>query len=279
MLGTITSVIDAETGVYKVSFNISNSRTSAFTAYATEGMEYSVGDSVYVNIPQNDFSNQKIILNKQVTDQSKPLNYIPPLERFIKIFQLESVFADGIIKNDENNTNYHAFSEHGVSLLANNISKPEILIYNKVFKNEKLNHYNCIGVSAEFLTLLGQYKPLQGTYGLRFELTGLQQGWEDVEGALDSYFINKQITFTNHEMYGMPYDYSSWYHQEKLIDLSDFDYPIYKIKVVFFQENNFKYQDDNPIPYKIENNELVGSDKTYVFDDNIFIRNLSIIFG
>jgi len=51
MLGTITSVIDAETGIYEVSFNISNSRSSAFTAYATEGMEYSVGDNVYVNIP------------------------------------------------------------------------------------------------------------------------------------------------------------------------------------------------------------------------------------
>ena len=68
ILCTITKVVDEEAGEYMVSYSSSNANTLSFTAYAQNGDDYDIDDSVYVSIPQNDISNQKIILRKYTTE-------------------------------------------------------------------------------------------------------------------------------------------------------------------------------------------------------------------
>lgn len=282
ILCTITKVIDEETGEYTVSYSSSNANTLSFTAYAQNGDTYDIDDNVYVNIPQNDISNQKIILRKYTSEQDSPINYISPLERYIKVKDLDDTEDQGWIISE-------------ASLKANDDDDQQLLIYSYCYRNklDKMpNKFDCLGISAYFQSLLESYAPRQGTYGLRIELTGLQNGWDTAsEDKLSDYFIYKTDTFTNKDMYGMPYQFSTWSKQEKLLNLKDFPYPIYEIKIYFFQREkksdgtwiNFKdeYWKDIPVSFKETHidKELNSVDTIIKYPDDLFIKNVTVNFG
>lgn len=283
ILCTITKVIDEEAGEYTVSYSSSNANTLSFTAYAQNGDTYDIDDSVYVNIPQNDISNQKIILRKYTSEQDSPINYISPLERYIKVKDLDDAENQGWIITE-------------ASLKANDDDDQQLLIYSYCYENQldKMpNKFDCLGISAYFQSLLEAYSPRQGMYGLRVELTGLLDGWDMIhEGKqLSDYFIYKIDTFTNKDMYGMPYQFSTWSKQEKLLNLKDFPYPIYEIKIYFFQREkksdgewiNFKdeYWRDIPVSFKEThiNENLDSVDTIIKYPDDLFIKNITVNFG
>ena len=157
------------------------------------------------------------------------------------------------------------------------------------------NKFDCLGVSAEFKTLLDNFKPVTGIYGLRFELIGLKDGWDispeyqsnknndsaNYYDFLTKYLVIKNYEFTNMDMYGAVYQFLEWQNQEKLINIQNFNYPIIAIRVYFFQEEKtetgnyitFKDYNDNDIPSTI----YQGSAEE--LPDNIFIRNLIFNFG
>ena len=272
VLCTITEVIDEEAGIYNVSYSVNNSTTSSFTAYAQEGDSYQKDDSVYVNIPQNDIANQKTILRKYVKQQDTPINYVSPLEKYIKVKDI-----------DINNNQIF-------KLRANDQDHSSVLILNKTYEDldDMPNKFDCIGVSALFETLLDEYSPISGIYGLQFEITGLKPGWDTDQDNLENYFIQKVETFTNQDMYGMPYSFLSWTNQEKLINLKDFDYPIYNIKITFFEDNNFFDEKHNPIPtvLQIENgydHDDHGVETIYTstinLNENLLMKDLYVNFG
>ena len=53
---TVKEIIDITSGEYKVSYE-----GNVFSAFALNGQEYEVDDTVYVKIPENDWSNKKYI--------------------------------------------------------------------------------------------------------------------------------------------------------------------------------------------------------------------------
>lgn len=60
ILCTIENTNEAESGKYVVSYN-----SIIFNAFTDNNKIYSVGDNVYVLIPQGDYNEQKIILCKK----------------------------------------------------------------------------------------------------------------------------------------------------------------------------------------------------------------------
>ncbi len=279
ILCVITEVTDEEEGIYEVSFSSNQAKATHFTAYAQEGMKYAEGDNVYVNVPQNDFSNQKTIISKYISDQATPINYIFPMDRFIHVKDLEYTKSEDIWINNE------------VGLKANG-DDLSIIILNEASPEVLANKYDCLGISADFKTLLGSYKPLEGEYGLRFTFIGLKDGWDVDTSHLENYFVYKVDTFSNKEMYGMTYDYFIYSNQQKLINLQDFPYPIYAIKVEFYQNKDFKDIKGKPIPATInapsitfEKNESgeyeqrVEGSSIVSLDKDLFIKNLTLSFG
>lgn len=282
ILCTITEIEDEDEGIYKVSFSGSQSKVTYFTAYAQEDTFYEIGDNVYVNVPQNDFSQQKTIISKYITKQTKPINYIAPLDKFIHIEDLN-------IKILEN-----ANEDRAVGLKANG-ETTEKNIFLKHETTGIVNQYDCLGVSADFKTLLGNYNPIDGEYGLKFTIIGLKNGWDiDITNNnsidnLKKYFVFKTEIFSNKEMYGMTYDYFDYSTQQKLINLQDFPYTIYSIKIDFYQNGNFKDINGNPIPgeeqdlvNKIELNDqgqLIINSFSSENKYDLFVKNLSLSFG
>ena len=55
--GEITEIVNLATGIYKAKY-----LSDAFTVYANANLHYSVGDIVYILIPDGDFSKDKIIV-------------------------------------------------------------------------------------------------------------------------------------------------------------------------------------------------------------------------
>lgn len=287
ILCTITAIKDKDEGIYEVSANTDSAQAnrSYFQAFAQEGATYEVGDNVYINVPQNDFSNQKTIISKYISEQAKPVNYINPMEQFIKLEEI----------NYTGQPNYG--SKYG--LKANSETQFQYEIFEKVYKLADMpKNYDCLGISADFTTLLGSYKPLDGEYGLRFEFGGLKDGWDtnisndtDISN-ISKYLAFKEVTFSNREMYGMTYDFFTPSHQEKLINLQDFPYPIKIIRCYFYQNKNFRDINNNEIPGKnYEWDELNktwkkplpkenGEEQRYiVVDPDIQIDNLLCTFG
>jgi hypothetical protein len=66
-----------------------------------------------------------------------------------------------------------------------------------------------LGITADWQTFLGQYFPIRGSYGLRIIVKGITSSTEITEAAQ----IEREYYFTNVDMYGNPYAYSTPFAQ------------------------------------------------------------------
>ena len=76
--GTIESLVNLNTGEYKVKYN-----GNIFSAFSNDlKTTYRIGDNIYIKIPEGDFSNKKLIENK-VTNKSLTENNLNELENSV----------------------------------------------------------------------------------------------------------------------------------------------------------------------------------------------------
>lgn len=230
-----------------------NDGSSTFLAYS-DNTDYSKGTSVYVSIPNGDYSKQKLITGKYLTVESDYYTYTSPWKRFVDIT------GDLIQSNDS------------ASLLANNISDDynenlkckEVEIWNRDFTDG--SNYTCIGLKADFRTWLSSFGTEFGTYGLRLYITTTDQL------TSQSKKIVKVVsaTLSNYDMYGNPYSFETFYEQQKVFDISGLG-NITNMKLVLFQGQDFQDALLNRIPYLDENGKKLS--------DNIFVQNVYLAFG
>ena len=76
---SIVDIKDAKTGAYIVTDGSTN-----FTAYSLS-TEYKVNDVVYITIPNNDFTKQKIIIGKRVTNDTTPFIFTTPFDTIVDV--------------------------------------------------------------------------------------------------------------------------------------------------------------------------------------------------
>ena len=124
-----------------------------------------------------------------------------------------------------------------------------------------------LGISVDWQTLLDEYHPISGRYGLRILISGSTRPTEDEPSAE----ITEEVFFTNDEMYGNTYGFYEPYVQEKIFDISKF-LTLSQINVFFWQDHNFKDQYGVLIPYKYTEDELkvlgyVSGEETHVVEN------------
>lgn len=211
---SIESITNAQKGEYRVTDG-----SSHFLAYS-ENTKYSVGAKVYVNVPNGDMGNQKIITGKYVSsDNDEYYNYVSPMNDFIDI-------TNNVIQMPE-----------GKSLLANGDTK-EILLFSA--NNLNYREYERLGLKANFQTWLSKYNVVKGSYGLKLIVTSKNNiGGES----------SQIIKLDSSDMYGNPYNFDNYYQQEKVFDISKL-YEITGLALYFYQDSNFILYDQTTVPHE-----------------------------
>lgn len=230
-------------GKYTVTDNSIN--FEAYSALTT----LNINDNVLVNIPYGDYNNQKTILNKVVSeDKALPINYISPLDKMLKF--TKNILTDQILQPNTTTT-----------ILANGNTK-ENKLYS--FSWEQYSGYDRMGFSAKFLTYLGRYNTVKGTYGLKFKF---------ISNDNNIY----ELDFNINDMIGNPYQFETYHKQEKLFDISKF-LNINTLEIYLYQLGDFFDADGNYIPHEVEGDPVLNTPATEIAD-NIKIDDMEIILG
>ena len=298
---TIIDDTDAYIGRYRVTDG-----SAKFYAFSTS-VDYKKDDAVYVTVPNGDYNNQKIIIGKQVTNNTSPFIFRTPFDTIV------DVSANVIDTQIEDNNCW---------LRANDDETQELLLWSKNFKEDGQNiaGFTRLGIQGFFRSWLESLNCVYGDYGYKIilgcEEEVLNSDFEAYESAInnitnDGYILNtsgikwtdedwsaflklnttterenflrekqKDLNYTEYtiylssqDMYGNPYNFESFYKQEKVFDISEIK-QIIKIELYFYQkENSFIDSNGELIPFK---------DKTFInsyLSPNLFTIDPYICFG
>lgn len=211
-----------------------------FTAYTSDQSFYN-GTTVYVTVPEGNYDNTKIIVSKKVNeDEFVPFLYQAPFANFLNI-------TDNLYKGVKSE-----------GLTANYSS--EVKLYEISGTNLGYSDFSHFGIRADFKSWVSDLDCVSGDYGLKVVLTFSTSG---IVGQ-DSVSYSRTLYLNTLDMIGNSYNFDSFYTQEKLFDISTLG-DIVGIQVYFYQDNQFKDEDGNLIPYTEDN-----------FPDNILNHNLFV---
>jgi hypothetical protein len=80
ILCEVEEIIDKDKGRYLVSYT-----NTKFEAHSLNENKYAVGNQVYVEIPNGDWNERKFIKAKKTEDETIPVNYQYPFDRYVDI--------------------------------------------------------------------------------------------------------------------------------------------------------------------------------------------------
>lgn len=335
---TITAII-LDNRYAKINQYTCYNGSSQFTAYSKD-TSFEINDSVLVTIPNNDYSQQKIIIGKYVAENDKPFSYVKPFNTIIDVSSnLVSGWGDKIASLLANEDYDLAEKDSNEKL---KIFSTEVPLWSNTFEEEFVG-FNKLGIQGQFRSWLKNLKAQEGDFGYRLEIlsnngdlieeedketsetfNSLLKAWSilysniinkkdytNPEGLLgvtpESWFESLNVTkndFINafiaekdfseqrrkmvyamlnahsqittlylntEEMYGNPYDYSSFLEQEAVFNISDIK-NIVSMSLYFYQASNTFFNNAHePLKYKKE-----GGSK---FNDNLFTKSPYICLG
>lgn len=285
MICTIENTDNADKGEYIVS-----DTSSTFTAYS-DNTKYFTGTKVYVTVPNGDMNNQKMIIGKYVSEEDENFfDYIPPLDDFINITDnlvLDNI-STSLLANKGTNTwsqsKKESFAEEYPSLYKdiNNSRSYKKLLWSWREANSDiyLANFDRMGISASFKTSLKALGATSGTYGLYIEC--------EVETTSTTTNNSKQrysFYFDSSDFFGNPYNFGTYYEQQKLFDLSDImvntnsvlettNSAITSIDIYAFQDYDFADSNNIAIPFLKEDESTCE-----LLPDNIWIKDINLCFG
>lgn len=243
--------------------------SSRFTAYS-ENTSYKNDTIVYVTVPNGDFTQQKIITGKKITNNKEPFKYIEPFDTFIPCTQ--NIFAGeeeySLTANGTQEINSDGDRSTGIKLFSKTI-------------NNSFKGFNRLGIKANFRSWLRDKQIKSGDYGLIIEVTGKKKDAKqtvstDAEDPnktiikIEEIYITDQLKFSTKDFLGNPYSFETFFTQEKVFDISSFE-EIIDIKISFFENGQFKDKDDKLIiPEKDADDEYIK---------NLFVSNIELYLG
>ena len=240
----ICTVIDAsnsKNGQYRVTDG-----SVTYTAYSDQS-NYKVGDQVRLTVPMGDFSQKKFITGKYVSDNdANPITYVSPADKTLNISgNLANGLQSGIVAN-------------GTEL--------EKIIWQQEFDDSFIamqnnNLYDTVILKADFKTLLSNYGPVEGNYGLRLDFLVAPSIDSDVK-------IRRSVELDSSEMFGNPYSFAIYSPQAKTIKIDTMGI-LLAMELTLYQKKNFKNKNEQSISYP--------DDITIV--DNILVKNIALGFG
>lgn len=263
VLCTVVNDSKRDQGIYTVS-----NGSTKFEAYSTSD-EYRNNNNVYVLIPKGDWNETKIITGKKtIKEQEISYNYRNPFDYLVDI--TGNMISAPLDKN--------------IGLVANDRNKDSITLWSYNFANsgaiisengEPLSGYTRLGIQAQFQSWLNPFyiettneeteekitletKVIQGSYGLRLKITVLgDKTVEESEKSKEYY-----LYLDSSDMNGNPYDFATYFQQEKVFDISSFE-QITALELEFYQKPGTFTDGENEIPY-------------LDFLDNIILPNLFV---
>lgn len=226
-----------------------------FEAYSTDN-SFRNGNNVLVLIPNGDYNMQKTIQGRVAAADTTPFKYTSPMDTMIKITNNifdsgKAIMTSGSLLANENNTNTITEKLYSIS------------------ESGQFAGFTRLGITADFRTWLNGLDVTQGTYGLKLLIytdTILTPG------------VNREsvyeLNFSSADMIGNPYQFESYFMQEKVFDISKIN-NIKQIDVYFYQNGKFFDGNENYIQWQVQDS-LFGSQR---MSDNLFVDNVKIYLG
>lgn len=211
----ITNNSQADKGIYKVKY-----QNAEFEA-VSDNTEYKIDERVYVQVPQGDFDQDKIIIRKKQLEDKQKVKKLPLLSmaksaNFFTTAQNQEIYN---LKIDSlETTGNKSF----------------------VWNNNVYAGYTQLGIKASILLDITQ-NVTSGDYGLKIEIVNFDQSntpnnFSTAEKHTDIYYLKIE------DMIGSNfYNTNGYQNQEKVIDITN--KVISSIKVSFWQDGNFTSQE------------------------------------
>ena len=227
---------------------------------------YRNNNNVYVLIPKGDWNETKTIIGKKDNkNQKESYVYRNPFDYLVNITQ-------NIIKENISQ-----------GLVANNEDTQSIIIWSQDIEGEKFSGYTRLGLQAQFRSWLNPFyvtiddeqgnkisessRIISGSYGLRLKIT--VQGDKTADEILEEKDYYLYLDSSN--MNGNPYEFSTYFQQEQVFDISNFEH-ITGLELQFYQEaGSFQDIDGNLINDK----DFLGN----LINPNLFVKDPYIAFG
>ena len=193
VIGIVVSCEDEAIGKYKVQY-----QDSIFYAYSSSlDMSYTKGTSVQIRIPNNDFSNRKVIVGVAEDNGTNYNNIIiDPLLRY------ENIGTDCIIQNTQIELSTY-WTENKNTQIVYDITNP--IAENKLnididSINENIAKGDSILLGATIQTNIESKQKFSGNYGIIYTLT-----FKKATDASET--INRDYYIDINQMNGQPYNY------------------------------------------------------------------------
>ena len=289
ILCTIVDDSKAKAGEYTVTDG-----ATKFIAYAAL-TDYKINDVVYVTIPNNDHREQKIIIGKQVTNDTTPFIFTTPFDTIVDV---SSNLVNGVagernlIANNPDIPPEDATQDSDEYYIHQNVKR---LVWERNFEDSMVVGFNRLGIQGQFRSWLKPYQAIDGDYGYRLTVTcekdnhettiattkrvlkklagtldeqvwgelqtsdqinwpdEMKVSWSDfsnlesakkesllnsmvdhLKDILQSSYAKYDLYLNSKDMYGDPYNFQSFYQQEKVFDISEFG-KITHMKLEFYQ--------------------------------------------
>ena len=235
--------------------------TAKYNAFSTD-ISFKKGNNVLVTVPNGDYSMQKTIVGRVAATDTTPFNYTSPMDTMIKI------------TNDVLDSSKTIYGDNA-GLLANDSNKSTIIgpLYS-ISETGDFAGFTRLGITANFRSWLSGLDVAQGTYGIKILI------YTDISDAPGSVKENAvyELTFSSADMIGNPYQFESYFYQEKVFDISNIN-NIKQIDVYFYQNGQFYDGNGNYIPWQDEDiNNSIGLEPSKK-PNNLFVNDVKIYLG
>ena len=262
----LCSIVDdsrREEGIYRVT-----NGSTVFEAVSDQ-TNYRNDNNVYVLIPKGSWDETKTITGKKNNKDSE-ISYI-----YRNPFDYLVDATNNMIKKPLNDT---------IGLVANDPNRTEIIIWtyntadNGILNDDGLDlaGYTRLGIQAQFRSWLNPFytpdqqvsKVVEGSYGLKLRITTVGDTTiKDTNTMSKTY----ELYIDASDMNGNPYDFNTFFQQEKVFDISGFG-KITSMELSFYQKpGTFVDAQNTPIPHQGFLNKLV--------DNNLFVKDPYISLG
>ena len=278
---TITDDTLSQEGKYTVCY----ADTNNFTAYShlTNLRE---GDTVYVSIPEGDWNEQKTIVSKKSRDDNEAFVYLRPFTRLVDITNNinENSEQVDLIANEAQivQQNGKDLTDANGDYVCESKGETYKTIYSWKYDSNKdmppLVGYTRLGIRGEFQSWLKEEGLVAGEYGLRLIIYAenkntIEKDAETGETIMDNATTHNYVIYLNQDdMNGDPYNFQSFYAQEKIVDISAIE-RINRIDIEFYQKGNFA-NDKGEINLALED-----WDKRPKVMPNLFVRDVYVSLG